>query len=190
MVQPLITNEMAFLMVSLVTIALAIYFDLIPIGGRKPLRYRPSGVPQRVNLFDGKNIPILEAVEDRNRGIVIAKTSKLKHRLFIPKDMVDAPSSMGAYLGGDTRRNVINLPMDCAGRYVPWCGNGTSKMREEQRVLDLQRQNYLLSERMQKIQEPIDNQVDNVFSRMREGADIIGIMNASAREATEQKRRS
>jgi len=189
MVQQLITNEMAALMVFLVSLVIALSFDLIKTGGKKPLTYRPSGIPQRIDLFDAKNLPITEAVEDRNRGMIIAKTPQLKHRLYIPMGLIEQPASMGAYLAGDVRRRNIKLPMDCAGRHVPWTGEGFPMLKQEQRVLDLQRQNYLLSERMQKVQEPVDNQVDNVFSRLREASDIVGSMMSSSKEATEPKRR-
>ena len=167
-----------------------IQFDMLPGGKRKPFTFKPSGRPVRINTSDGKQVPIRKTTWDRFREVTIAESNKIKHKIFIPKSLTPQPSNFAAYIAGDTRHNTLDIPIDIAGRYVDWRGGGYPMLEQEKRNSELRRQNYLLQRRVDRLVEPAEDFYNQEVDNVDRIAEIIGKLNASAREsAGEMKRR-
>lgn len=164
---------------------------MLPQGKRKPFTSRATGRSNRLDFADAKGVPVTSGVYDQFRKVSILKSPKTKHNLYIPDAYVPMPSNPTAALVGDTRQNVIRLPLSISGRHVPWTGGGYPMAEQEQYSNELRKQRYLMNKRIERYSEPVDDFVNKDMDRVDRLMDMMGRTMSSAKEGmSDQKRRA
>jgi len=172
-----------------VIFAFAVYLDLLPFGNKKPNKFRGTGRLPRIDGANFKGLSVRETTRDPFRNVTIVKTNQLKHPVYVPDSLVPQPSNLSAYIAGDQRNLDIRVPVDVMGRYQNWGGGGYPMLEHDKQVQDLKKQNYMLSDRVNRFSEPVDAYIDREMDRMNEVTDMVTKVFGAAKAATEQQKR-